>query len=429
MNLLTDKTNQGLDRYYPPQVAATKKQANTEEVAAKVLSVQEGVNTSLEGAVKSVHDKMSAGTVAAPALKQLGEVWDVIGQAGVPMATALTDFSVKLTTDKLKGSFENVKNTAILASQGIVVKGNEVNHYAFNGDQQKGVPTKGVPTTRTIVMNGEQKNNDIKALMVKDGFGAGIDYVKANGYYSSEKFLENNEEKYSAKLAGYNPGDSSKNIPPQIAIEYTFAGDYTDDIYFTGAKKGDHKILTESFDANSNVTMGVVYNTIPVSDKGDEKYVGKYTTNSGLEIKLPSAMLGDVERVTGWTKNNDGSMTADSVEFKDGEPSAFETAQVLYKDGTRIVLGERSDLRDAIITPGSKSQSSGSGSSEPTIVDKYATILKSTESLKIEGRDYKVFDLVSNDHIDASKIQTLQFGTGRAPALVSSYVDAKQVRL
>ena len=385
--------------------AKKKQEAQSKKTGDTVNEAQTKVTDAIEEAMIGAHNTLSGSDVGGAAAQQARNILDFISKAGKPLYDALTDLSVNLYGDISK-TISDLANRTSLASQGITISNGIVTQRTFD--------KAGSPVMRELQLQNSQSDADIMSVMAKDGFDAGMNYIKAHGLYKEETLYNydadgNKKEIYKAKSIGIS-GDE-KNGNASVGIEYTFSQAYSDELYLVDIHAGQSKIITESF-SKGEPEFAMVYDATPSSDS--DAQTKEYKTDSGLTIKTTSK-LGSVERVTQWgeTEREDGvtRRIAKTVTFKDGLPSTFESTTVTFdaSNGSKNVTPDTILLDGAVTYPGKYDKPTGEGGSDEeqrTIVDEYADLLKAAEGLKINGQDYDVFNAVSNDHIDLRKAVT-----------------------
>ncbi len=390
-------------------------------IGDSIAKTQESINAKTIELAKTINVSAKGPDYNQQAYNTLKSLWDVVATGGKSVYDALTNLSVKLGQGLLS-SLRGAADNAALARKGIEVKGNSVTQYGFDN--------QGMPTTRTIILDSSvvKDASAIKKAFAEGGFKGGLSYLKSSGAFSSESFNDKDGNLiYSASKAGYSP--ASKDKPAQMAIQYNFYENYAgDNIYFSGVKDGDKKVVVETYTEDGNAPK----NTMIFNIKADSKD-SVFKTEFDLDVKLQSASLESVERVLEWDKDDDGNVISTSIEFKDDLPSALvDTVISEDETGKQVVDSKIRDLTDAVTYPGKiKGGKGGSGSSDSSPIDKYKDIIKNANGLKIKTEDkdfYKAFKAVDKNHIDLSKATTLEFNNSSGSnSLVVSYTNDKGV--
>ncbi|MDD3923259.1 MAG: hypothetical protein PHY39_07015, partial [Endomicrobiaceae bacterium] len=318
---------------------------------------------------------------------------------------AITDTAVNI----LEGAVSGIKEFAYSMlgigtgqKEGVVIdeEAGTVTQYSADGSK-----------TQVSIDPEHVTYDELKKQVDEQGFDKTVNWLKSNnGFVSMTAYDTKGKEIYTATKIGYSDVSGK-----EMAIEYSFAQDYSDQIYFTDAKKGENKIVTEKYGSDGQPTSAMVYSS------GDGAKT-RQTTSSSLAF---DASIGALEKTVQWSSETDKetgktytvAKTVDFVGGKDGKASGFEKAMI---DSDGNVNVTRYDVTDAYYTTKQEASGSEGGSSQDTIVDEFKKILESTNGLKIQGKSelYSGYEYVDNSWIDMSKMNTYTYSSA-SPNLVN----------
>ncbi len=326
---------------------------------------------------------------------------------------AITDTAVNILEGAISGIKEFAYNMLGIGTgqkEGVVI------------DEEKGTVTQYNANGSKSQVNIDTNNityDDLKKQIDEQGFDKTVNWLKANnGFASMTAYDTKGKEIYTATRVGYSTVSGK-----EMAIEYSFAQDYSDQVYFTDAKKGESKVITEKYGSDGQPSSAMVYS----SGSGAKT---RQTTSSGLSF---DANVTTLDKTVEWSTGKDETTgetyrvakTVDFVGGKDGKASGFEEAKIDSKGNVSVT---RYDVNDAYYSQKQEASTSGStsGTSESSIVDQYKKILENANGLKIQGNNglYSGYEYVDNSWIDMSKMNTYTYSSASPNVVNKQSVDA-----
>ncbi|MGE4384493.1 MAG: hypothetical protein AB7E39_01350 [Endomicrobiaceae bacterium] len=346
------------------------------------------------------------------ALKATVNAFGNIKDYATALMGSITDTAVNILEGAVSGIKEFAYNMLGIGTgqkEGIVIdeESGTVTQYNANGSK-----------TQVNIDANNVTYDDIKKQIDEQGFDKTVNWLKANnGFASMTAYDTKGKEIYTATRVGYSTVSGK-----EMAIEYSFAQDYSDQVYFSDAKKGESKVVTEKYGSDGQPASAMVYS----SGSGSKT---SQTTGSGLRFE---ANITALDKTVEWSTGKDETTgetyrvakTVDFVGGENGKASGFEEAKIDSKGNVSVT---RYDVSDAYYTEKQEGSESGSssGASESSIVDEYKKILENANGLKIQGSSelYSGYEYVDNSWIDMSKMNTYTYSSASPNVVNKQSVD------